>query len=234
MQPGRPDVEAAWERHPLRKPQRRAPQRDRHANRAGLPPAGTDGWASASALESLPRPATLRRKQQSAEALTSIQADRPAAFHAACGYGKTALVGDAQRVPWLVRMRAGTCAAGHPPRCGAWVIIVEVVRQLCQKAQRNRRPRRQPDHQAGRWHPAPAVLVRLAAPARGEDRAYTRRGAGAVPGCSTAEPSHRQARNASSTSWRLSPTGRPRLSCALRIRYWTVFLCSINCSAVVL
>ena len=27
---------------------------------------------------------------------------------------------------------------------------------------------------------------------------------------------------------------RPSLSCALRIRYWTVFLCSINCSAVVL
>jgi hypothetical protein len=42
----------------------------------------------------------LRREQQSAEALTSIQADRPAAFHAACGCGKTALVGDAQRVPW--------------------------------------------------------------------------------------------------------------------------------------
>src|SRR6185437_3271244 len=131
----------------------------------------------------------------------------------------------------LVRAAARTHKRQWTPR--AWVIIVEAD-SLCQKAHRNLRPRRQPDHQAGRWHPAPAVLVRLAAPARGEDRAYTRRGAGAVPGCSTAEPSHRLARNASSTSWRLSPTGRPRLSCALRIRYWTVFLCSINCSAVVL
>ena len=33
---------------------------------------------------------------------------------------------------------------------------------------------------------------------------------------------------------RFSPTGRPRLSSALRIRYWTVFLCSISRSAVVL
>jgi hypothetical protein len=32
----------------------------------------------------------------------------------------------------------------------------------------------------------------------------------------------------------LLPTGRPRLSCALRIRYWTVFLCSTSRSAVVL
>jgi len=32
-------------------------------------------------------------------------------------------------------------------------------------------------------------------------------------------------------SWRFALTGRPRLSSALRIRYWTVFLCSISCSA---
>jgi Berberine and berberine like len=53
-------------------------------------------------------------------------------------------------------------------------------------------------------------------------------------GCSTDEPSQRLARSASSTSCWCSPTGRPRLSSAFRIRYWTVFLCSISRSAVVL
>ena len=56
----------------------------------------------------------------------------------------------------------------------------------------------------------------------------------AVAGSSTAEPSQWLARSASSTSLRFSPTGRPMLSCALRTRYWTVFLCSLSHSAVVL
>ena len=55
-----------------------------------------------------------------------------------------------------------------------------------------------------------------------------------MAGCSTDEPSQWLACSASSTSWRFSPTGRPRLSSALRIRYWTVFLCSTSRSAVVL
>jgi hypothetical protein len=50
-------------------------------------------------------------------------------------------------------------------------------------------------------------------------------------GCSTDEPSQWLARSASSTSCWCSPTGRPRLSAALRIRYWTVFLYSISRSA---
>jgi Short repeat of unknown function (DUF308) len=56
----------------------------------------------------------------------------------------------------------------------------------------------------------------------------------AVAAPSTGEPSQWLARSASSMSPRLSPTGRPMLSCALRTRYWTVFLCSISRSAVVL
>jgi hypothetical protein len=53
-------------------------------------------------------------------------------------------------------------------------------------------------------------------------------------GWSTAGPSHWLALSASSTFGRSSPTGRPRLSSALRIRYWTVFLCSVSRSAVAL
>ena len=56
----------------------------------------------------------------------------------------------------------------------------------------------------------------------------------AYSGRSTAEPSQWVARSASSTSGRFSLTGRPRLSSARRIRYWTVFLCSISRSAAVL
>ena len=81
------------------------------------------------------------------------------------------------------------------------------------------------------------VLVGLAGPLSGTViRCYRLRpaAAGVPAGRSTAEPSQWLACSASSTSWRLSPTGRPRLSSALRIRYWTVFLCSVSCSAVVL
>ena len=75
-----------------------------------------------------------------------------------------------------------------------------------------------------RWfrsgHPRPGIVVPAAARA--------------APGRSTDAPSQWLARSASSTSWRFSPIAWPRLSSALRIRYWTVFLCSISFSAVVL
>ena len=50
----------------------------------------------------------------------------------------------------------------------------------------------------------------------------------------TDAPSHWQASGASSTCRRSAPTERPRLSSALRTRYWTVFLCSVSRSAVAL